>query len=65
VPSMERPHRWDQRNRAGELGESLVEFGTSGYGAHRPEPELAREFIKGGDERCVSSDPLCCGGEGA
>ena len=63
VPSMERPHGGYERNRAGELGESLVEFGTSGYGAHRPEPELAREFVEGGDQCCVGSNPLRCGGE--
>ena len=63
VTGVERPHGGYERNRSGELGESLVEFGTSGDGAHRPEPELAREFVEGGDQCCVASNPLRCAGE--
>jgi len=63
MTGVERPHGGYERKRAGELGESLVEFEASGYGTHRPEPELAREFVEGGDQCCVSSDPLRCGGK--
>ena len=63
MAGVERPHRWHQRNRARQLRERLLKLCASGYGAHRLAPELARKFVKGGDEGYVPSDPLRCGGE--